>query len=267
MIALDHLPRCYYEKGESLFLKGSIVFEPGISVIIGCNGSGKTTLIQELEWKYRQDDDTFFLRYSNRFDGQSHSLSHYIETGDVLMVANSYSSSEGEEVIGNFGYQIIQPLGAFVNARTNEKNDIDNQPFHKRSFVERALKAKQVLVLMDGCDSGLSPDVVEDLRDSLEFIIADIHHKLPELPLYIIASSNSLELAKDARCINARTLSEVKISSYEDWIHFIRKSREAKNRRIKSGEIRRKMEKEKETKNSESKKNGYRTKVSFDRHD
>ena len=60
------LERCPYEKGDILFLKGSVNIPEGLTVITGCNGSGKSTLLYDIEKRYKGNDDWYIVSYREK---------------------------------------------------------------------------------------------------------------------------------------------------------------------------------------------------------
>lgn len=57
------LERCPYEKGDILFLKGSVNIPEGLTVITGCNGSGKSTFLYDIDGKFKGNDDWYIVSY------------------------------------------------------------------------------------------------------------------------------------------------------------------------------------------------------------
>lgn len=229
VISISKLPKYYWDKGDALFQKGSVTIHPGVTILVGCNGSGKTTFLEALEKKYQEDKNTYLLRYFNRQDGHIRSMSGYLETGNIDMLADVFGASEGEEILSNFGYQIMRAAGNYVQRRLQ-----GDPKFQQERFM----------LLLDGCDSGASLDMIKELRDGFSFLLENIHQVFPDFPIYIIASANNYAMTEGAECLEPRTMRFVRFQSYEEYKEFIFHSRDMKERRLERYAEYRKTKKE-----------------------
>lgn len=84
--------------------------------------------------------------------------------------------------------------------------------------------------MIDGADSGVSPDLIANIRGLLDLVHEDCDND--NHPHYIIVTANNFELIKDYRCIWVSNLKEYtfdskKLDSYNKWrnLYFDNKSK------------------------------------------
>ena len=222
------LERCPYEKGDILFLKGSVNIPEGLTVITGCNGSGKSTLLYDIE-KRCKNDDWYIVSYREKEDGRGNSLSPYIFSGDYQAVASVFGASEGEAVFQNYANTVYKEIAAFRDTKIINKNP-EKDALLRYKYI-RMDEAKNLLVILDGIDSGVSLDMTIDIKNFLHTILEDLHTRIPEVPVYILVSSNSWEFCEGERCLDARSLKFKEFSSYEEYRTYILDSRKKKEHR------------------------------------
>ena len=199
-----------YDADEVLFagkLKRSI--EPGLTVLTGCNGTGKTTILHVVNDAYKYSDSHKIFRWTGLTDkGIAKQRSLDMQSFDIL--ASLAFSSEGEEINTNIGL-LATRIGNFV--RSNDDKDI--------------------IMLIDGLDSGLSIDNIIETKDFfMELLIPDIEKHGHNC--YVIISANEYELAAGEKCIDARSGKEMYFESYEEYRKYILDSRKKKDRRSMS---------------------------------
>lgn len=179
---------------------------PGLTILAGCNGSGKTTTLLSIKDAYGKDPNYKVFHWDGLSDkGVAKKRALDMQRIDVL--SSLAFSSEGEEINTNIGL-LASSIGNFIRKSTD----------------------KDVIILLDGLDSGLSIDNITEVKDFFkELLIPDIeksgHH------CYIIASANEYELARGERCIDARSGKEIAFSDYEYYRKYILESRKKKDKR------------------------------------
>lgn len=225
------LEKCPYEKGDILFLKGLVEIPEGLTVITGCNGSGKSTLLYDIERRYK-DDDWYIVSYREKEDGRGNSMSSYIFSEDYQAVASVFSASEGEAVFRNYAKKVYQEIAAFRDTKIASRNP-ENIGLLRYKYI-RMDKAKNLLVILDGIDSGVSLDMTIDIKNFIHTILKDLHTRIPEVPVYILVSSNSWEFCEGERCLDARSLKFKEFSSYEEYRKYILDSRKKKEHRLET---------------------------------
>lgn len=173
----------YYDEEDRLYDYDSLNLEPGLTILTGCNGSGKTTLLTQIS-EYCKKKSIPFLRYDNQKEGDATAMSAALLSDDINGLALDAMSSEGERIINNVG-RCATKMGKLVVSSIKKGE-------------------KQIFMLLDGIDSGLSIDGIIDIKENLfNFIVKDA--KKDGLDVYILASSNTYELANNSRCLNVVT--------------------------------------------------------------
>lgn len=222
----------YYYENEKIFEKGTITIEPGITVLVGCNGAGKTTLLKQIESNLKKEDIPC-LHFDNLHDGGSNSISKALYEGNLSFAANSWESSEGENIFLNIT-NIIGRIGDFIRtgedntssnrlAKVFEKARVNNEEYKKEISNERWL-------LFDAIDSGMSVDSVVELREKIfDMILKNNFGK----EIYIVVSANEYEMCRCAKCFDVISGKYVSIKSYDKYRKIILKSREKKDMRYK----------------------------------
>lgn len=204
-----------YDDERRFFKKTKTAFKPGITTLVGCNGAGKTTLLKDIIRTLDERGVPYidFDNLSNGEGGESlwrtmmdESLMGFgggqDQLGSAVMLM---SSSEGERI----GYSLVQTF---------------------RKLHERMKKMQgygEMWVLMDAVDSGLSADIIEDVKQYLfEPLIREI-----KMPVYLIVSSNSWEMSEGTMCYSVHNQSYLRVSSYQGYKKAVLKSREEKELR------------------------------------
>lgn len=201
------ITRDCYDEGEYLYKKKFMTFEPGLTVLIGCNGCGKTSLMQQVKKQLKDDLKLPFVAYDNQMDGGSHAMSAAICFADYGFAAQSFCSSEGEKISLN-----LQKIAGQIGQMFRKNPD-------KNEFW----------ILLDGVDSGMSIDAVEDLKRGLFDTIFEHYH---DKDIYLLVTANAYEMARGERCFDVVNGRYVTIKSYERYRKAILASREYKNARI-----------------------------------
>lgn len=181
-----------------LFRKHTFEFNPGITVLIGRNGSGKTTLINEMYDVLKADKECVY-RYRNE-DYEGKTYGSYIYGGRIDLLAHSMSNSEGQEISFNLEMNIGK-IGKFVS---------DN--------IDKGVK--EIFILFDGLDSGLSIDGIDELIELFnDTMIKDANDH--NVDMYIIVSANTYEFVRNQDCIYVSNASHIKFDNYEKYRKFI----------------------------------------------
>lgn len=200
-----------YTKRESIPIKYNI--NPGITMLIGPNGSGKTTALSQLRSLFSTEDDlvkkwnkleindsirdlySSYL-YDNVYE-ETFTKSTWGATDHIDRVAQTFENSEGQNMYDYLYYKINEIGQAVTKAIKNNK--------------------KGIFLLFDGLDSGLSLDVINEIRKSvLEFIIKT-EKKRSNLEVYIICSANSYEFCNNYDCIDVTNQKHITFTNYTDY--------------------------------------------------
>ena len=179
---------------------------PGITVLTGCNGSGKSTILHAIKEQYSQADNCKVFSWDGRYD-KGYQKDFALESQQYDLLASLSFSSEGEEINTNLGI-LVQKIGSFL--RKNQDKDI--------------------IILLDGIDSGLSVDNIIEMKEFFRnFIIPDVKSMGHEC--YIVMPANEYELARGEQCVDARSGEEVSFRDYEAYRKYILDSRIEKDHR------------------------------------
>lgn len=200
---IDRYP---YDEKTKLFLKPSITIEPGVTVLVGCNGAGKSTLLKMIK-NAISDDNIPFVSFDNSIEGHSAKASA-LASQNFIKASTLMCSSEGEQIIVNMNY-FAQSIGDMVRTNTN---------------------AKELWILLDGIDSGLSISNIISLKEHLfNLVLDDVHSKEPNKQIYFIVSANSYEMCYGYNCLDVQQCKYRTFKSYDAFKNFILKSEERKS--------------------------------------
>ena len=194
---------------DIIFKKSEIEINPGVTILIGCNGCGKTTLLRSIK-ESLQLSKIPVIYYSNEYEGGATSISERIYEDDITTTATLMQSSEGEQIYINLG------IIAGKIAR----------------FVQRYKDSKELWILFDAIDSGLSIDNAIEIKEYLfKTIMEDKYNK--DKDVFIVCSTNSYELCVDNSCFDVYSGEYIEFKDYEDYRNYILKSRKQKDKRFK----------------------------------
>lgn len=183
-----------WETDEKIFKNLNREIEDGLHVLVGPNGYGKSTFMYFIKEKYERDENYKLLTWDgviNTRDGKSGALLR--ENFELL--ANMMMSSEGEE------------------------HNINLAIFLQRVGREVANLDRDLILLLDAIDSGISADRIEETIDVLAMIITDVRERGHEC--YIFVPSNTYEMARRRHCMDPCTGEDLVFNDYEDWRNYI----------------------------------------------
>ena len=202
--------RCPHEEKLQVYKKATHSFKPGVTVLVGCNGSGKSTLLQTVQDILNEERISVY-EYNNLSSGGSNARERALFYGRLNLLVEQMTSSEGENIIINIG-TMAQKLGNFVTKQIKKEK-------------------KEIWILLDAIDSGLSIDYIEEVKD---FIHNTLIKSMPnDLDCYILISSNNYELCVGEQCYNSQECKYIEIDSYENFRKVVKKTRQNKSLFIK----------------------------------
>ena len=197
-IKIDPVEKYYGEK--TLKRTKTFRFRPGYTCLIGPNGTGKTTTLRQIKDYYDQNRKDFILRsYDNLTEGSNKKFYDYIQRGNFTALASVFNGSEGEGIhfhMGEFASECGEAMSTAVQTK------------------------QKLIILADGVDSGMSIDLIRDLRKNF-FELAESETAKRGVEAYIIITSNNFELARDARCIDVISGKPVRIHTYDDFERYV----------------------------------------------
>ena len=190
---------------DIIYKKSNIEIKPGVTILTGCNGCGKTTLLRMIK-ETLSSLNIPSLYYSNEVDGGSMAISANIYMDNITTAATLMQSSEGEQIYINLGITSSK-IGKFVHE-------------HKQD--------KELWILLDAVDSGLSIDNILDID---EYLFKTILNDTKNKDVYIICSTNAYELCRNNPCFDVYSGEYIEFENYEDYKNYILKSRKYKDKR------------------------------------
>lgn len=171
---------------------------PGITVLTGPNGSGKSYACFQI-CKYLEGQDKEYIHCDIYRDGKSIADS-YLLNGSTKQLAKYFNASEGQRVYDTF---------------------VDNQVIDLGKYIKHLVKnnIQDGYIILDGCDSGVSPDLLYNYRDLFELIMQDCRKH--NIELYLIITSNNYALIPYYDCIWIPTMEhyrhEGEADGYDLW--------------------------------------------------
>lgn len=186
----------------------TIDLQPGITVLVGCNGSGKTTILGDIDQACSRKDDVLCFLYNDRFQGGSTLISKFVMTQRMREAASMVFASEGE--------RIVDGIGQFVSGL-------------KKSLQNAA--GKDVVIIFDAIDSGMSLDVISEFKAMLHRSIDKRSFACRDL--YILVAAISYGMCRGERCFDVSTWSYCENLAWDQYEDLIFRSREWKDKRDK----------------------------------
>lgn len=190
---------------EKVYKRRSFELNPGITILVGCNGAGKSTMLRYIFSKLKKENIPYEF-YDNLSDGGNQAMSAAGFYGDMDLLVNLATMSEGESIVMNYT-QFAGAIGRMIR----------NNPDSKRYFV-----------LMDAVDSGMSIDNIMKIKKFLIDILA--RNELKGKELYLVSTANTYEMACDLPCLSVQDCKYIEFKSYEDYKNYILKTRETKEK-------------------------------------
>jgi hypothetical protein len=149
-----------------------------------------------------------FVSYDNVFDGGQSAKQEALWRCNAALAGTLMCSSEGEQIFINIG-TVTRKIA---------------------SLVAQNRKAKEIFILFDAIDSGLSIDYVNDVKKYLfETILADA----APIDVYIIVSANAYEFCRGEKCFDVRKGVYREFKTYNAYRNFILRSRRDKDARCR----------------------------------
>lgn len=207
-----HIPVADDGCEQTIYQSSEFSFRTGTTVLVGCNGAGKTTLLRRMRTALKADGAPCLLHEHMRARDEISARLQFsphltAEDYDAALAPNWQSEGEGhaQDLL-----TMVPSFGGFVMRNPSE---------HKERWL-----------LLDGMESGMSIDMVDELTN----LMSVIEKNVPDgIELYLVVATNSYEIAKGRDCIDVSTAKHVTFDNYEDYANFVRQTRERKDSRHK----------------------------------
>ena len=176
----------------NLYKKHTFEFNEGITCLIGKNGAGKSTLLKIIQ-EILKPKNCFY--YDNEYS-EKHAMDKFSFYGDMENLFRNFGSSEGQNIRNNFS-DVVGGIRQYIS-RIKNKNK------------------SQVIILLDGLDSGISLDYVIELKkDLFPLIFQDC--KDNNLECYILIAANNYEFCNGEDCVRVSDAKHFKFKDYNDF--------------------------------------------------
>lgn len=225
----------YYDEDQILFegKKDSVTIDFGhIYAFVGCNGIGKSTLIRQI----CQDNDTSLCTFAHNllddYNGYS-SFSRFLLSDEDLNRPQKEPSvfylpvdrSSNARGLGSESF-ISDIASNFMSTGESLTNTVAPCFDIIQKELPR-LRGKEIYVLLDDLDVGVSLDVIADERRVIDAMARDLEANGTRYAICIAA--NNYELARNLECISCADLSPVSFSTYDEYRDFVLSTRTWKN--------------------------------------
>ena len=172
----------------------------GVTILTGPNGSGKTFACCQIR-DYLQENNEM-VKFINVYTEGQHIADKYLLDGNTRALAKYTNASEGQRVYDTFTDNYVYNIGTFI-----------------REVSKRIDKTGYII--LDGCDSGVSIDLLMNYRDLFNLIVEDCKNQ--NIEIYIIVTSNSYELIPYYDCIWIPTMEHYHRGNEADGYNLWRK--------------------------------------------
>lgn len=213
------IDKCPYITDKEFFKSDTLQIDEGLNVLVGCNGYGKSTLLKSIQTsldkmnscnlneciskdgkKIIKDIPNDCNNYYFKFDSQCKMQQKYEEENlSYEGFASKLLDSEGQQLVFRVG-QIAYQIGLLQRAMHNYK-----------------VKNKNLFLLFDAIDSGISIDNIDQFKNLIQLILKNS----TDHNVYIIVSANTYEMVCNENSVDAKTFEHIKFSIYEDYKEYI----------------------------------------------
>lgn len=226
-IVITDIVRDPYYEDDYLFDKDTLTLSDKVTVFVGPNGYGKTTLTKAIkEGLKRQEAFDFannthernlsrgfrnaftpdskdtndaatigFMAYDSHADDHSNSISSALANDNFMLFALRKESSEGENNLYSLT-ELFNNAGAVAKEYPN---------------------LKQLIIFVDGIDSGLSVDMIDLIVRTLDIKIKQVESLNPDLEVAMVFTTNNYEMTRNLPTFDPTSFEPVSYDSYEDF--------------------------------------------------
>ncbi len=185
-----------------LYKKPRFTFQPGVTMLLGCNRSGKTTLLRRMADVLRAEGVCVVEIMKQQMDNDM----SWLSSGGSLE-ALSIQVSRGTTSEGEYAKLVLSGLLPKVGQAMRSG-------------------AKEIWLLLDGLDTSLSEDQLDDISGLFDAIVETAPK---DAELYLVATTNQFTLAKGRRAIRVGDARELTVKSFGAYRNCILQSAKARN--------------------------------------
>lgn len=227
-IVINDIIRDPYYHDDYMFEKGTLTLTQKVNIFVGPNGYGKTTLLRMMKQALEKqgafsfsnnaysrsvskafrnvlssdstvdDEDKAtlgFISYDSHADDHTNTMSSTLANKDLVQFALRGESSEGQN-------NLYSMMDLFNNAQ---------------AIAKKHQNLEQLIIFVDGIDSGLSVDMIDLIIRSLDVKMKQVEDKNPNLEIAMIFTTNNYEMVRDSIALDPITSEPIEYESYEDF--------------------------------------------------
>ena len=227
-IIINNIIRDPYYHDDYMFEKDTLTLTQKVNIFIGPNGYGKTTLFKMMKQALEKqgafsfsndaysrsvsrafrnilsgdsmvdDEDTAtlgFISYDSHADDHTNTMSSTLVNKDLAQFALRSESSEGQN-------NLYSMMDLFNNAK---------------AVAKKHQNLEQLIIFVDGIDSGLSVDMIDLIVRTLDVKIKQVEDQNSNLEVAMIFTTNNYEMVRDSIALDPITSEPIEYENYEDF--------------------------------------------------
>lgn len=207
-----------YDDDRKFFAKKQAAFEPGITTLVGCNGAGKTTLIENIKSELEKRGTPYICYDNLGKEGGENGAKNLLSA-----VLGGYRKADTDETLGFFSESLASSEGEKIVSALNRFS----------SKIAKMIKDLsgygELWLLFDAVDSGLSVDMIDDVKKYLLDPVNELNGQ--DIRVYLILSSNSYEMSEGTKCFSVEKMKYIPVKNYKAFHNAVLSSRRYKRKR------------------------------------
>lgn len=227
-ITIQNIIRAPYGKDEFLFEKDELTLTHKITVLAGPNGYGKTSLITMLK-KSLEKTEAFSFENNAYSRGLSQSLARFFSHEDYeelehkasigFISYDSHNDDYGNAISSALANQNPMHVALRKESSEGENNLISLGLLfnNAQDIVKEHPNLKQLIIFIDGIDSGLSVDKINFIIKTLPIKIEQIETLRSDIEVALVFTTNNYEFVRNLPTIDPITFEKIDYQDYDDF--------------------------------------------------